>query len=41
MPQWTEQVKVTSGTALEGTLDDGYCWRKYGQKDILGRNFPR
>ncbi|KAK2650098.1 hypothetical protein Ddye_017587 [Dipteronia dyeriana] len=41
MPQWTEQVKVCSGTGLEGPLDDGYCWRKYGQKDILGANFPR
>ncbi|KAK3194649.1 hypothetical protein Dsin_025959 [Dipteronia sinensis] len=41
MPRWTEQVKVCSGTGLEGPLDDGYCWRKYGQKDILGANFPR
>ncbi|KAK1582425.1 hypothetical protein Q3G72_014824 [Acer saccharum] len=40
MPRWTEQVKVCSGTRLEGPLDDGYCWRKYGQKDILGANFP-
>lgn len=21
--------------------DDGYTWRKYGQKDILGSRFPR
>lgn len=21
--------------------DDGYTWRKYGQKDILGSKFPR
>ncbi|KAK1558982.1 hypothetical protein Q3G72_009076 [Acer saccharum] len=41
MPRWTEQVKVCSGTGLEGPLDDGYCWRKYGQKDILGASFPR
>ncbi|KAJ7951279.1 WRKY transcription factor [Quillaja saponaria] len=41
LPSWTEQVKVCSGTGLEGPLDDGYCWRKYGQKDILGANFPR
>ncbi|KAJ6972475.1 WRKY transcription factor 6 [Populus alba x Populus x berolinensis] len=40
-PRWTEQVKVCSGTGLEGPLDDGYSWRKYGQKDILGANFPR
>ncbi|KAK8636229.1 hypothetical protein V6N13_004933 [Hibiscus sabdariffa] len=34
----SEQVRVCS---LEGPLEDGYCWRKYGQKDILGSNFPR
>jgi len=34
-------VKDCSGTGLEGPLDDGYSWRKYGQKDILGANFPR
>ncbi|KAK8488362.1 hypothetical protein V6N13_028073 [Hibiscus sabdariffa] len=39
---WSERVRVCcSGTSLEGPLDDGYCWRKYGQKDILGSNFPR
>lgn len=37
-PRWTEQVRVCSG---KGTGDDGYSWRKYGQKDILGANFPR
>nr|AIE43894.1 WRKY transcription factor 64 [Gossypium hirsutum] len=21
--------------------DDGFCWRKYGQKDILGAKYPR
>lgn len=41
LPRWTEQVRVCSGTGLEGPLDDGYSWRKYGQKDILGANFPR
>ncbi|KAG4172704.1 hypothetical protein ERO13_A11G014000v2 [Gossypium hirsutum] len=40
-PRWTQQVRVTPGTALEGTLDDGFNWRKYGQKDILGSRFPR
>ncbi|KAL4385089.1 hypothetical protein GQ457_15G019770 [Hibiscus cannabinus] len=34
----SEQIRVCS---LEGPLEDGYCWRKYGQKDILGSNFPR
>ncbi|XP_039031563.1 probable WRKY transcription factor 46 [Hibiscus syriacus] len=38
---WSEQVRICSGTSLEGPLDDGHCWRKYGQKDILGSNFPR
>ncbi|CBI40493.3 unnamed protein product, partial [Vitis vinifera] len=41
LPRWTEQVRVTIGTVPEGPLDDGYSWRKYGQKDILGANFPR
>ncbi|CAJ1950371.1 unnamed protein product [Sphenostylis stenocarpa] len=40
MPRWTEQVKLCLGTA-EGSLEDGYSWRKYGQKDILGAKFPR
>ncbi|KAE8699799.1 hypothetical protein F3Y22_tig00110570pilonHSYRG00228 [Hibiscus syriacus] len=37
----TEQVRVCSGKSLDNPLDDGYCWRKYGQKAILGSNFPR
>lgn len=41
MPRWTKQVKDCSGTGLEGSQDDGYSWRKYGQKDILGSKFPR
>ncbi|GAU42376.1 hypothetical protein TSUD_350420 [Trifolium subterraneum] len=40
-PKWTEQVKVYLGTAPEGTVEDGYSWRKYGQKDIHGAKFPR
>ena len=40
MPRWTEQVSVGSETGLV-TADDGYNWRKYGQKDILGASFPR
>ncbi|KAJ8748540.1 hypothetical protein K2173_003441 [Erythroxylum novogranatense] len=39
--RWTEQVKVCSGKGLEGPFDDGYSWRKYGQKDILGSKYPR
>ena len=41
MPRRTEQVKTCSKTGVEGSLDDGYSWRKYGQKDILGAKFPR
>lgn len=44
MGKWSEQVKVSSGTGgtmVEGPLSDGYSWRKYGQKDILGANHPR
>lgn len=39
--QFTEQVRVSTESGFEGSLDDGYSWRKYGQKDILGANFPR
>ncbi|CAN4077410.1 unnamed protein product [Withania somnifera] len=38
-PTWTEQVSVERG--FEGPTDDGYSWRKYGQKDILGAKYPR
>ncbi|KAL4024411.1 hypothetical protein IC575_012761 [Cucumis melo] len=41
LPRWTEEIKVCNGTAPEGPLNDGYSWRKYGQKDIHGANFPR
>ncbi|KAI3453812.1 hypothetical protein Pfo_010475 [Paulownia fortunei] len=40
-PTWTEQVRVNSENGLEGPPDDGYSWRKYGQKDILGARYPR
>ncbi|CAK7324106.1 unnamed protein product [Dovyalis caffra] len=41
MPRWTRQVRVHPGMGLEGPLDDGFSWRKYGQKDILGAKYPR
>ncbi|CAK9165797.1 unnamed protein product [Ilex paraguariensis] len=41
LPRWSEKVTICSGTGLEGPIDDGHSWRKYGQKDILGANFPR
>lgn len=34
-------MRVCSGMESEGQLDDGYNWRKYGQKDILGAAHPR
>ncbi|URD73084.1 WRKY transcription factor [Musa troglodytarum] len=40
--KWTNQVRLTPGTGgVEGLVDDGYSWRKYGQKDILGAKHPR
>ncbi|KAK4262873.1 hypothetical protein QN277_028372 [Acacia crassicarpa] len=41
MPTWMEQLKSSSDNALEGPQDDGFSWRKYGQKDILGAKYPR
>ncbi|OIT29406.1 PREDICTED: probable WRKY transcription factor 41 [Nicotiana attenuata] len=38
--QWSKQVSIC-GTGLESPHDDGYSWRKYGQKDILGSIHPR
>ncbi|TXG71121.1 hypothetical protein EZV62_006056 [Acer yangbiense] len=38
--RWTNQVRINPATGLEGTLDDGFSWRKYGQKDILGAKHP-
>ncbi|KAI3884749.1 hypothetical protein MKW92_005694 [Papaver armeniacum] len=41
VPRWTEQVRVCEQTGLEGPIEDGFSWRKYGQKDILGTRHPR
>ncbi|KAK8521227.1 hypothetical protein V6N13_077343 [Hibiscus sabdariffa] len=41
LSRWTQQVRVRPGTSLDGPLDDGFCWRKYGQKDIHGAKYPR
>ncbi|KAF5442229.1 hypothetical protein F2P56_034914 [Juglans regia] len=41
LPRWTQQVRVSPGMGLEGPLDDGFSWRKYGQKDILNAKYPR
>lgn len=39
-PKWTKSVISTPGGEVEA-LEDGYSWRKYGQKDILGASHPR
>ncbi|KAL0397984.1 UNVERIFIED_CONTAM: putative WRKY transcription factor 53 [Sesamum calycinum] len=39
LPRWSEKMRVCPETGSEGRLD-GYNWRKYGQKDILGANHP-
>ncbi|XP_057950467.1 probable WRKY transcription factor 53 isoform X2 [Malania oleifera] len=41
LPRWTKQVQISPGVGVEGPLEDGYGWRKYGQKDILGARYPR
>lgn len=41
MPTWTDHARVSSDNGFEGPIDDGYSWRKYGQKDILGAKYPR
>lgn len=41
LPRWTDKVKVNFESGLEGPFEDGYSWRKYGQKDILGAKYPR
>ncbi|KAL0903966.1 hypothetical protein M5K25_026032 [Dendrobium thyrsiflorum] len=38
MTRLNKQVRVCSPSSA---LDDGYSWRKYGQKEILGSKFPR
>ncbi|KAI7739203.1 hypothetical protein M8C21_016178, partial [Ambrosia artemisiifolia] len=38
---WKNQIRISTDNGLEGNTDDGYSWRKYGQKDILGAKFPR
>ncbi|RZC84866.1 hypothetical protein C5167_047643 [Papaver somniferum] len=39
--RWTHQVRGCEQAGLQGPLDDGYGWRKYGQKEILGAKYPR
>ncbi|XP_074293678.1 putative WRKY transcription factor 53 [Silene latifolia] len=37
----TLKVEGCCKSGLEIPVDDGFCWRKYGQKDILGAKYPR
>ncbi|KAF5731780.1 WRKY transcription factor 46 [Tripterygium wilfordii] len=40
--RWNEQVRVCPGRVERPPVAvDGHSWRKYGQKQILGGNFPR
>ncbi|KAL8103100.1 putative WRKY transcription factor 53 [Apium graveolens] len=41
LPTWRDQVRIYSENGVESSADDGYSWRKYGQKDILGATYPR
>ncbi|MCL7037822.1 hypothetical protein MKW94_005300 [Papaver nudicaule] len=41
LPTWTEQARACEHTGLEEPVEDGYSWRKYGQKDIFGAKHPR
>ncbi|CAN6334375.1 unnamed protein product [Urochloa humidicola] len=35
------QVRLNSATSSETPVDDGFSWRKYKQKEILGAKHPR
>ncbi|KAI3695102.1 hypothetical protein L1987_78090 [Smallanthus sonchifolius] len=39
--KWKEQVKVSLEIGLEVPPNDGYMWRKYGQKEILNAKYHR
>ncbi|XP_076881488.1 uncharacterized protein LOC143529615 isoform X2 [Bidens hawaiensis] len=39
--KWKHQVKVNLEMGLEVPPNDGYMWRKYGQKEILNAKYPR
>ncbi|KAI3815776.1 hypothetical protein L1987_15458 [Smallanthus sonchifolius] len=41
MKKWKNQVQIRGDMGVEEALDDGYNWRKYGQKDIFGAKHPR
>ncbi|KAI7742448.1 hypothetical protein M8C21_004973 [Ambrosia artemisiifolia] len=39
--KWKHQVKVSLEIGLEVPPNDGYMWRKYGQKEILNAKYHR
>ncbi|KAF5803328.1 putative transcription factor WRKY family [Helianthus annuus] len=39
--KWKHQVKVNREIGLEVPPNDGYMWRKYGQKEILNAKYHR
>ncbi|KAK7385030.1 hypothetical protein VNO78_30737 [Psophocarpus tetragonolobus] len=41
IPSWTKLIRVNPGMEVEGPLDDGYNWIKYGQKNTHGAKYPR
>lgn len=41
MEKGKRQVRVSSAGGGAESLDDGFSWRKYGQKEILGAQHPR
>ncbi|XP_058732102.1 probable WRKY transcription factor 41 [Vicia villosa] len=41
VPKCIDQIRVSCESGLEGPHEDGFNWRKYGQKDILSAKHPR
>ncbi|KAJ8753051.1 hypothetical protein K2173_011819 [Erythroxylum novogranatense] len=41
IPRRMQQVRADPGMGVEGSVDDGFSWKKYGQKDIVGTKYRR
>lgn len=37
----TKSIQVRASSKDVGPPDDGYSWKRYGQKNIFGANYPR